>query len=629
LEGRRLNVRISLTERLSVEANGARLEEQRFPGRQGRVVFAYLAAQNGRPVPRDELAELLWGDELPATWEKALRVLMTKLRALLEECGIDGSTALTSAFGCYKLTLPSGAWIDVDAAVEALARAEAELAVGDLGEARSQATTAVALARRSFLPGEEGPWVEEKRRDLRDVLVRSLECLRDASFGAGEFAEAVRCAEEVTELEPFRESGYRRLMESHAAAGNPAEALRVYERCRRFLADELGAYPSPETEAAYLEILRAEPATATRDRLPVERDGVPIEDAPPDRRRPVAVMLLGAVVVAGAVAAGTVQLIRDAGGGAGRLDAEGNAVAALDAGSGAARDSVDAPAPPTALAAGLGYVWSASADSNTVVVVDPTTNTVRDTIPVESAPGGIAIGGGWVWVTNSLTGTVSQISPQTLSVVQTIRVGNGPTGIAAGNGHVWIANTSDHTVSKLRATDGKRLKTFAAGSDPGAVALGEGAVWVASKLSATVVKLSATTGEILDRVPVGEGPAAVAVGMGSVWVANSLSGTVSRLDPRTGDVRGTVEVGSGADAIAVTGSDVWVAGGLGGTVSRIDARDGGVRATEVGGRPTALAARQGTVYVALRPSGATHVGGTLRVVGDAPPTIDTATVHTP
>jgi DNA-binding SARP family transcriptional activator len=45
---------------------------------------AYLAAQKDRPVPRDELAELLWGGQLPVAWEKALRVLMTKLRALLE-----------------------------------------------------------------------------------------------------------------------------------------------------------------------------------------------------------------------------------------------------------------------------------------------------------------------------------------------------------------------------------------------------------------------------------------------------------------------------------------------------------------------------------------------------------------
>src|ERR1700751_89398 len=244
-----------------VEANGACLDEERFPGRQGRILFAYLAAQKGRPVPRDELADLLWHDELPATWEKALGVLMTKPRAVLEECGIDGSSALTSAFGCYKLSLPTGSWIDVDAALEALERGEAELAVGDVSEAKAQAGTAAALARRIFLPGEDAPWVEEKRRDLHEVLVRAVECLRDASFGAEDFAEEVRHAEEVTQLEPFRESGYRRLMESHIAAGNPAEALRVYERCRQFLADELGAHPSPETEAVYLDVLRTENVT--------------------------------------------------------------------------------------------------------------------------------------------------------------------------------------------------------------------------------------------------------------------------------------------------------------------------------------------------------------------------------
>src|SRR5262249_12866730 len=148
-EGVLLNVRISLTDRLALEANGSRLDEQRFPGRQGRIVFAYLAAQKGRPVPRDELAEVLWGDELPATWDKALRVLMTKLRALLEESGVDGSSVLTSAFGCYQLNLPADAWIDVDAAAHAVERGEAALAAHDLDEARAQASAAAELARRT------------------------------------------------------------------------------------------------------------------------------------------------------------------------------------------------------------------------------------------------------------------------------------------------------------------------------------------------------------------------------------------------------------------------------------------------------------------------------------------------
>jgi SARP family transcriptional regulator, regulator of embCAB operon len=96
----KVGVRISLTGRVSIEANGSRLDERSFPGRQGRLVFAYLLAQEGRAVPRHELAEVLWGDAPPATWEKALSVLVSKLRALLEERGIDGSSALTTAFGC-------------------------------------------------------------------------------------------------------------------------------------------------------------------------------------------------------------------------------------------------------------------------------------------------------------------------------------------------------------------------------------------------------------------------------------------------------------------------------------------------------------------------------------------------
>ena len=59
------------------------IDEERFPGRQGRLLFAYLVAEQGRPVPRDELAEALWGEAPPATWDKALTVIVSKLRALL------------------------------------------------------------------------------------------------------------------------------------------------------------------------------------------------------------------------------------------------------------------------------------------------------------------------------------------------------------------------------------------------------------------------------------------------------------------------------------------------------------------------------------------------------------------
>jgi DNA-binding SARP family transcriptional activator len=114
----------------------------------------------------------------------------------------------------------------------------------------------LAIARRPFLPGEEGEWVEGKRRELHDMLVSALDCYVEICLRTSQAALAAQMASQAVSLEPFRETGYRQLMRVHAASGNRAEALRVYQRCRELLADELGVDPSPETEALYLELLR-------------------------------------------------------------------------------------------------------------------------------------------------------------------------------------------------------------------------------------------------------------------------------------------------------------------------------------------------------------------------------------
>ena len=71
-----------------------------------------------------------------------------------------------------------------------------------------------------------------------------------------EFPTAVRYAEYLVEMNPFRESSHRALMRAHAAAGDRAEAIRAYETCRRRLVEELGVGPSAETENLYESLLR-------------------------------------------------------------------------------------------------------------------------------------------------------------------------------------------------------------------------------------------------------------------------------------------------------------------------------------------------------------------------------------
>jgi DNA-binding SARP family transcriptional activator len=87
------------------------------------------------------------------------------------------------------------------------------------------------------------------------MLLRALECRGEVYLWNHEYTLAVEAAHELMDLEPLRESGHRLLIRSLAAAGNSAEALWAYEKCRRLIAREIGVDPSKETKAVYNTVL--------------------------------------------------------------------------------------------------------------------------------------------------------------------------------------------------------------------------------------------------------------------------------------------------------------------------------------------------------------------------------------
>jgi DNA-binding SARP family transcriptional activator len=93
---------------------------------------------------------------------------------------------------------------------------------------------------------------------LDDLRVRGLECLAATGLGIGatELTTAERAARRLVREAPFRENGYRLLMEVLAAQGNVAEALRVHDGLRRLLREELGIAPGAEVQEVYDRLLR-------------------------------------------------------------------------------------------------------------------------------------------------------------------------------------------------------------------------------------------------------------------------------------------------------------------------------------------------------------------------------------
>jgi DNA-binding SARP family transcriptional activator len=249
-------LRLYLTGDVAIERGETLLSQAQLGTRQARLVFVRLAIDHSRLVARQALADVLWGDGAPEGWDVTLSAVISRLRSVIKRLDAPGFV-VESEHGGYRLQLPSQAWLDVEAATNAIDEAEGALRRRDYRSAWSAANVAVVVARRGLLLDEDGAWIAAQRARVRSLLRRGLVCLSTVSAQSGESEVAVQHAIEAVGVDRFNESAYRHLMETHQRAGNRGDALRVYAGLRELLRDELGTSPSPDTESVYLSILRA------------------------------------------------------------------------------------------------------------------------------------------------------------------------------------------------------------------------------------------------------------------------------------------------------------------------------------------------------------------------------------
>ena len=249
--------KIYLTGSVTLEIDGhVAVEERQFRGKQGRLVFAYLVCQRARAVSREELVDLLWPDGPAASWEIALSAVLSRIRNLITREPLqDSGASLSRGSSQYQLRLPPDIWVDIEAGSGAIERAEIALKADDRQSVLGPATAAAAIARRPFLSGVSGRWVESQRDRLRRQLLRSLDALSKTWLMEGQYVLAVEMATEAITIDPHRDASYQLLMNAHAASGNRSEALKVYHILREHLSSDLGTEPSSDTQDIYIRLL--------------------------------------------------------------------------------------------------------------------------------------------------------------------------------------------------------------------------------------------------------------------------------------------------------------------------------------------------------------------------------------
>ena len=178
--------------------------------------------QRGRPVSREQLATLLWGNSATEQARQSLRQCLAALRNTL---GAEASEPIVADTASVLLA-PSDRWaIDV-AAFEAACQSKG---VADLERAST-------LCRDEFLAGLQiavepfNDWLTLERQRLTSLRLDLLQRLAQARAEAGDTEGAIAAARQLNALDPLREDGHRLLMRLLAASGNRsccAQAVRA------------------------------------------------------------------------------------------------------------------------------------------------------------------------------------------------------------------------------------------------------------------------------------------------------------------------------------------------------------------------------------------------------------------
>ena len=111
------------------------------------------------------------------------------------------------------------------------------------------ANTDLDLFRAELLPEWDEDWLDAERERVRQMRMHALERLCIALSIAGRHGEAIEAGLASIDAEPLRESAQRAVIKVHLAEGNRYEAIRLFKRYERLLADALGIAPSNELSA--------------------------------------------------------------------------------------------------------------------------------------------------------------------------------------------------------------------------------------------------------------------------------------------------------------------------------------------------------------------------------------------
>ena len=233
------------------------VRDQDWKARLPKLMLKALIARGASGVPKDLLIDDLWPNASPDSVETQFKVTIHRLRRALEP---STDKAHGSSYVALKDNLVSLkkdlCRTDLEEFLSLQKQAGKAEEAGDVGRAIQYYSSAIDLYTGDFLAEDlYETWAELKRYQLRTMYIDLLYRIAALYEAQGRPKKASEAYKTVIKTDPICEAAYQKLMLIYSNSGMRAEAMKVYEDCRKALSREIGVEPGRLTSSIYKKII--------------------------------------------------------------------------------------------------------------------------------------------------------------------------------------------------------------------------------------------------------------------------------------------------------------------------------------------------------------------------------------
>ena len=234
-----------------------RVPDQDWKARPPKLLLKALIARGGSGVPKDLLIEDLWPEAPPESGDSQFKVALHRLRYALEP---SMAKSRGSSYVILKDNLVSLrkdiCRTDLEEFLSLQKQGKKAEEAGDTDHALLCYRSAIDLYSGDFLAEDlYEAWAELRRYQLRTMYIDLLYRTAASYETQGKSKKASEYYKMVIKTDPVCEAAYQKLMLIYSNGGMRAEALKVYEDCRKTLEREIGVEPGRLTSSIYRRII--------------------------------------------------------------------------------------------------------------------------------------------------------------------------------------------------------------------------------------------------------------------------------------------------------------------------------------------------------------------------------------